>query len=274
MAKDSYWFRHDSTAGRGLKMRKIAHIYGHWGKGVYWDVVEMLRDSEKYEYDNSEFDLTMLADLIGCKDQEKFLNWYSDCIKFGLLEEKNGKFYSPALKEVMGVWETKKNNGSKGGRPSKKTENKPKKNLNETKNKPKHKANGNHNIIEQNIIEYNRIEDNINKQNYKPEFDSIFSKIKTRFYQDWITEVYNDYKSFSPTCEKSIQEFIDGTMKYSILEFCKSCKYASIKFFNETAAINYWKQASKGYVSDVDVWRDKLKAMKKRSEEQLASLNS
>jgi hypothetical protein len=112
------------------------------------------------------------------------------------------------------------------------------------------------------------------KQNYKPEFDSIFSKIKTRFYQDWITEVYNDYKSFSPTCEKSIQEFIDGTMKYSILEFCKSCKYASIKFFNETAAINYWKQASKGYVSDIDVWRDKLKAMKKRSEEQLASLNS
>lgn len=112
------------------------------------------------------------------------------------------------------------------------------------------------------------------KQNYKPEFNSFFSKVKTRFHQDWITEVFNDYKSFSPNCEKTIQEFIDGTMKYSILEFCKSCKYASIKFFNETAAINYWKQASKGYVSDIDVWRDKLKAMKKRSEEQLASLNS
>jgi len=111
------------------------------------------------------------------------------------------------------------------------------------------------------------------KQNYKPEFNSFFSKVNTRFHQDWITEVFNDYKSFSPNCENTIQQFIDGTMKYSILEFCKSCKYNSIKFFNETAAINYWKQASKGYISDVDVWRDKLKAMKKRSENQLSEIN-
>lgn len=181
MAKDSYWFRHDSTAGRGLKMRKIAHIYGHWGKGVYWDVVEMLRDSEKYEYDNSEFDLTMLADLIGCKDQEKFLDWYKDCIKFGLLEEKNGKFYSPALKEVMGVWETKKSNGSKGGRPSKKTENKPKKNLNKTENKPNLKANENHNIIEHNIIEHNIIEEEKDKEVIKLFNETNFENTERTF---------------------------------------------------------------------------------------------
>lgn len=189
MSKDSYWFRHDSTAGRGLKMRKIAHIYGHWGKGVYWDVVEMLRDTEGYEYSNEEFDLIMLADLIGCKDTEKFINWYNDCIKFGLLEEHDNKFYSPALKSVMGVWETKKINGSKGGRPRKeKTEKKPNKNLNETEKKPKVKADENHNIIEQNIIEHNSI-------NNKDDSQSIDFKKLLQFFNQTFNkkhEVFSD----------------------------------------------------------------------------------
>lgn len=175
MSKDSYWFRHDSTAGRGLKMRKIAHIYNHWGKGVYWDVVEMLRDSENYEYDNTEFDLLMLADLIGCKDPEKFINWYSDCVKFGLLIESKGKFSSPALSEVMESWEAKKTNGSKGGRPKKiKTETKPNQKLNETETKPNVKANHNHKRIEENIIEENIIENNTIKFiSSFPDYDNL-----------------------------------------------------------------------------------------------------
>ena len=158
--KDSYWFRHDSSAGRGLKLRKIAFIYGHWGKGIYWDVVEILRDSATYTHSSDEFDLKMLADLIGCKDAEKFLEWYQNCIKFNLLAEDKNRFYSPALSRVMGVWDTKKENGKKGGRPKKiKTEIKPKLNLNETELK----ANQNHKITEHNRIEYNNIDNKIKK---------------------------------------------------------------------------------------------------------------
>lgn len=204
MSKDSYWFRHDSTAGRGLKMRKIAHIYGHWGKGVYWDVVEMLRDTENYEYDNTEFDLIMLADLIGCKDTEKFINWYNDCIKFGLLEEQDGKFYSPALKSVMGVWETKKINGSKGGRPRKeKTEKKPNKNLKETEKKPKVKADENHNIIEQNIIEHNIINNKDDSQSI--DFDKLL-------------EFYN--KTFNKK-KRKVSEPLQKTFKTRLKQYTK-----------------------------------------------------
>jgi hypothetical protein len=155
--KDSYWFRHDSSAGRGLKLRKIAFLHGHWGKGIYWDVVEILRDAENYSYSSDEFDLRMLADLIGCKDTDKFLEWYKDCIKFELLEEDNNMFFSPALNKVMDVWETKKENGKKGGRPKKiKTELKPKLNLKETELK----ANQNHNRTEHNItIKENKIKE-------------------------------------------------------------------------------------------------------------------
>ncbi len=126
MAKDSYWFRHDSTAGRGMRMRKISFIYGHWGKGIYWDVIEILRDQENYEYSNDEFDLKMLADLIGCKDENKFINWFNDCVKFELLISVDGKFYSQVLCDNMKRWEASKANGSKGGRPKKE---KPRKNL-------------------------------------------------------------------------------------------------------------------------------------------------
>lgn len=157
MAKDSYWFRHDSTAGRGTRMRKIAFIYSHWGKGVYWDVIEMLRDQENYTYSNDEFDLKMLCDLIGCKDEQKFLNWFNDCVKFELFKSENGVFYSEVLCENMKRWEASKNNGSKGGRPTKE---KPKKKPN-SKPKPNLSNNLTETIIEEDSIEEKKTEEDI-----------------------------------------------------------------------------------------------------------------
>jgi len=150
MSKDSYWFRHDSSAGRTLRMRKMSHIYGHEGKGMYWDVVEVLRDQDGYQFNSDDSSLNLLADLIGCKDEIRFCNWFKDCLKLGLFEDDGTNFICPALTENMEMWETKKANGSKGGRP-KKTESKP-------KAKPKPKANQKHNRTEQNIIEQNIIE--------------------------------------------------------------------------------------------------------------------
>lgn len=132
MAKDSYWFRHDSTAGRGLRMRKMAHIYGHWGKGVYWDVIEILRDQSNYCFDSDESSLQMLCDLIGCKDEPKFISWFKDCIKIELFLIQDGKFFSEILCENMANWEVKKRNGSE---PKAKV----KRNGSESEAKPKHK---------------------------------------------------------------------------------------------------------------------------------------
>lgn len=118
MSKDSYWFKHDDSAGRGLKMRKMSHIYGHWGKGIYWDVVEILRSQDKYMFSSDESSLSLLSDLIGCKDESKFINWFNDCIRIGLFEIVDKSFFlCPPLTENMKVWEAKKDNGSKGGRP-------------------------------------------------------------------------------------------------------------------------------------------------------------
>lgn len=142
MAKDAYWFKHDSTSGRGLRMRKMAHIHGHWGKGIYWDVIEILRDQSNYCFDSDDSSLQMLADLIGCKDEPKFISWFNDCVKFELFKLTENKFYSEVLCVNMEVWETKKDNGSKA---------KPKRIVSEFK--AKHKAKSKHKIIEDKIIE-------------------------------------------------------------------------------------------------------------------------
>ena len=112
MSKDAYWFKHDSTAGRGLRMRKMAHIYGHWGKGVYWDVIEVLRDQAGYSFDCDTPSLQMLADLIGCKDEPKFIGWMRDCVQIDLFQQVDGRFYSAILSENMQEWEKQKRNGS------------------------------------------------------------------------------------------------------------------------------------------------------------------
>jgi len=110
--KDSYWFKHDSSAGRALKMRKMSHIHGHWGKGVYWDVIEVLREQAGYAFDYDDSSLQMLSDLIGCKDEARFITWMRDCIKIGLLYKEGNKFFSSILRENMEVWEKQKRNGS------------------------------------------------------------------------------------------------------------------------------------------------------------------
>lgn len=159
--KDSYWFRHDSTAGRGLRMRKMAHIYGHWGKGIYWDVIEILRDQANYCFDSDDSSLQMLADLIGCKDEIRFINWFKDCEKIGLFVIQNNRFFSEVLCENMAFWEKQKTNGSKGGRPEK--------TQTETQIKPKPKPKRKHNsTVHNNTYKY-----------VKPTLDEFLSFCKT-----------------------------------------------------------------------------------------------
>jgi hypothetical protein len=105
-----------------------------------------------------------LADLIGCKDVNKFLSWYKDCVKFELLYEDKTHFYSKVLIKNMVRWESSKSNGSKGGRPPKPKE--------EPKKKPKLNPIDN---LDETIIEENSIEDN----SKVPSIDVFLDYVKT-----------------------------------------------------------------------------------------------
>jgi len=109
--KDSYWFKHDSNAGRDLKLLEIGQIYTHWGKGIYWDVIEVLREQSEYKFDKSK--LQVLCGMIVCNDYIKFQNWYKDCLRIGLFIEDDKYFFSKSLMERMKYWESKKKSGLK-----------------------------------------------------------------------------------------------------------------------------------------------------------------
>lgn len=49
MDKDSYWFRHDSNARNDPKMSRLLMLGGQAAKGSFWDVVEILRESDGYK---------------------------------------------------------------------------------------------------------------------------------------------------------------------------------------------------------------------------------
>ena len=204
MAKDSYWFRHDSSAGRGTRMRKLAFIYGHWGKGVYWDVIEMLRDQANYKYPSDEFDLKMLADLIGCKDDTKFINWFNDCVKYELFVIEKGMFYSEVLCNNMKRWESSKTNGSKGGRPDEeKPKLKPKLNLNDNPT-----DNPTETIIEEKSIEEKKKKNNIGDRKLKfasslEPFLSMYGRPMLKEFYDYWTEPNKSQTKFRQELEKT-----------------------------------------------------------------------
>ena len=113
MSKDAYYFSHDSNARNDLKVVKLRRSSGLEGYGLYWCIIEMLRESERYElplHDISDicFELRI--------DEEKF-NFLFEC---DLLFKGKKTFFSKSLKKRMLrldlIKQKRKVAGAKGGK--------------------------------------------------------------------------------------------------------------------------------------------------------------
>jgi len=113
MAKDAFWFKHDSNSRTDVKLVKLRRKSGLEGVGLFWCVVEMLRESENYELDLSCSD-DIIYDL---RTTESVFESLFEC---NLLEKGENTFYSESLKgRMLGmdkVREKRKLAGSKGGK--------------------------------------------------------------------------------------------------------------------------------------------------------------
>ena len=58
-AKDTYWFRHDSNAKDDFKCMLLIEQLGCEGYGIFWILLETLREQKDYKYPFSM--LTALA---------------------------------------------------------------------------------------------------------------------------------------------------------------------------------------------------------------------
>lgn len=102
MPKDAYYFPHDGNARRDSKTIALRSVYGNEGYGIYWCLIEVLREQDNYEYKDSKYALNSLSKEVDVPVEklEPFLN---DCInEFELLQKKDGVlYYSETLKERM-----------------------------------------------------------------------------------------------------------------------------------------------------------------------------
>lgn len=60
------YFAHDANAMQDAKLMRLRREHGYEGIGIYWALIELLRQSYEYEY---EFDPDLIADVLRIPDK-------------------------------------------------------------------------------------------------------------------------------------------------------------------------------------------------------------
>lgn len=93
--KDAYWFRHDSNARNDEKIIDLRGDLGYEGYGLYWGIIEYLRDNENYE---AEYKPQRLAMVL--QSDPEIIKQVIEGYRLFQFNE-SGKFFSSSLKERM-----------------------------------------------------------------------------------------------------------------------------------------------------------------------------
>ena len=112
MSKEAYYFSHDSNARHDPKILGLRAEYGISGYGIYWVVVEMLREANDYKLPTKAYIWNAIAMQVQCNDfaKENAKSFVEYCINECDLFETDGEyFWSNSLLKRM----DKKNDLSK-----------------------------------------------------------------------------------------------------------------------------------------------------------------
>jgi hypothetical protein len=104
MSKEAYYFSHDSNARHDPKILALRSDYNIQGYGIYWVVIEMLREQENFKLPKKEYIYNAIAMQVQCKDfaNDNAKQFVLDCInKYELLEENETHFWSNSLLKRM-----------------------------------------------------------------------------------------------------------------------------------------------------------------------------
>jgi hypothetical protein len=100
--KDAYYFSHDSNASQDEKILNLRADHGWEGYGIYWAIIERLRDSSDHKYKNDS--IKGLSVSLGIKRPvlEEIVNNYD------LFDSDEDCFWSPSLMRRMDIVEKKR----------------------------------------------------------------------------------------------------------------------------------------------------------------------
>ena len=96
MTKDAYYFPHDGNARMDLKISALRKKYGMKGYGIFFGIIEMLRETKEYQllddWSSIAYDLR--------EDEEAIVDIIKNFNLF-VVDLENHFFYSKSLKERM-----------------------------------------------------------------------------------------------------------------------------------------------------------------------------
>ncbi len=100
MSKETYYFSHDSNAITDTKILNMRADYGLEGYGLFWAIIEMLRNEEDYKLELDKNTYRAIKTLTNTDiDIEKYIK---DCINdYQLFMIQDNKFYSNSLLRRM-----------------------------------------------------------------------------------------------------------------------------------------------------------------------------
>lgn len=102
MAKEAYYFSHDSNARNDDKIIAMRMRHGMEGYGIYWTIIERLRESDNYtsvkDYNVISYEIRVAADKVKSIVEDYGLFTFTDDGK---------RFYSESLNRRMDIKEEK-----------------------------------------------------------------------------------------------------------------------------------------------------------------------
>jgi len=113
--KDAYYFSHDSNAHQDEKILDLRAEWGWEGYGLFWGVVELMREQTNYQLSNSDnlYKKIALQLNISPDKAEQFLDF---CVNIGLFINKNGSLYSESLLRRMAEKDKRSQQASKAAK--------------------------------------------------------------------------------------------------------------------------------------------------------------
>jgi len=94
LLKDAYYFSHDSNASRDEKILEMRQVHGWAGYGIYWALIEMLRDQKDFKLRENYKTIAFALQA----DEGTIKSIVED---FGLFKTKDGFFFSESLLRRM-----------------------------------------------------------------------------------------------------------------------------------------------------------------------------
>ena len=99
--KDARYFTHDDNARFDPKMQALIKKYGMKGYGMFWVIVETLRETRGHKLSLKKYVLESFEVQMQCSADE-IKTFIKDCIEeFELFIQESGFFYSESLLERM-----------------------------------------------------------------------------------------------------------------------------------------------------------------------------